>query len=89
MLGGRGTNGEEKTRLVRASAGATGGEGRGRGVERARGAVEAGRVGVLRQRFDTPARLTARELVDYDGGLYDDARDTESASTDSVSRASS
>jgi ABC-2 type transport system ATP-binding protein len=35
------------------------------------------RVGLLPQAFSPPERLTARELVAYYAGLYDDARDPE------------
>jgi len=44
--------------------------------------VDPQRIGLLPQSFDPPERLTARELVDYYGGLYDDARDAESVLRD-------
>jgi len=40
-------------------------------------AVDADRIGLLPQSFSPPARLTARELLDYYGGLYATARNTD------------
>jgi ABC-2 type transport system ATP-binding protein len=40
------------------------------------------RVGLLPQSFAPPERLTARELVDYYGGLYDDPRPTDGVLAD-------
>ena len=77
-----GPNGAGKTTLVRALTGTTDVEGTVRVFDTSPTAVDAGRVGLLPQSFDPPARLTARELVDYYGGLYDDARDTESVLAD-------
>jgi len=77
-----GPNGAGKTTLVRALTGTTDVEGTVRVFGAPPTTVDAGRVGLLPQSFDPPARLTARELVDYYGGLYDAARDTESVLAD-------
>ncbi|ELZ20656.1 ABC transporter [Halosimplex carlsbadense 2-9-1] len=77
-----GPNGAGKTTLVRALTGTTDAEG---SVELF-GAdpldVDRERVGLLPQAFDPPARLTARELLDYYAGLYDEARDIETVLSD-------
>ncbi|NHN49919.1 ABC transporter ATP-binding protein [Halostella sp. JP-L12] len=73
-----GPNGAGKTTLVRALTGTTrpdAGEASVFGESPA--AVDESRLGVLPQSFSPPARLTARELVDYYAGLYDDARATD------------
>ena len=73
-----GPNGAGKTTLVRALTGTTrpdAGEVSVLGESPA--AVDESRLGVLPQSFSPPARLTARELVDYYAGLYDDARGTD------------
>jgi ABC-2 type transport system ATP-binding protein len=73
-----GPNGAGKTTLVRALTGTTTpDDGRVSVFGDAPAAVERSRVGLLPQSFDPPARLTARELLDYYAGLYDDARDPE------------
>ena len=77
-----GPNGAGKTTLVRALTGTTGVDGTVRVFGAPPADVDPGRVGLLPQSFDPPARLTARELVDYYGGLYDDARDTETVLRD-------
>ncbi|MDB2242468.1 ABC transporter ATP-binding protein [Halorubrum ezzemoulense] len=77
-----GPNGAGKTTLVRALTGTTEAEGDLRVFGEAPAAVDPARIGLLPQSFDPPARLTARELVDYYGGLYDAARDTESVLDD-------
>ena len=77
-----GPNGAGKTTLVRALTGTTEAEGDLRVFGAPPGAVDPARIGLLPQSFDPPARLTARELVDYYGGLYDAARDTESVLED-------
>ncbi|WP_299270171.1 ABC transporter ATP-binding protein [Halorientalis sp.] len=69
-----GPNGAGKTTLVRALLGTTDAEGDVRVFGKPPRAVERARLGSLPQSFDPPARLTARELLDYYGGLYDDAR---------------
>ena len=71
-----GPNGAGKTTLVRALTGTTDFEGRVRILGERPEAVDRARIGLLPQAFDPPARLTARELVDYYGGLYDEARPT-------------
>ncbi|SDQ49882.1 ABC transporter ATP-binding protein [Natronobacterium texcoconense] len=71
-----GPNGAGKTTLVRALTGTTepdAGSARVLGTEPS--AVDRDRLGVLPQDFSPPDRLTARELIDYYAGLYDDARD--------------
>ncbi len=72
-----GPNGAGKTTLVRALTGTTDSDGTVRlfGSEPRR--VERERIGLLPQNFSPPDRLTARELVDFYGGLYDDPRPTE------------
>jgi ABC-2 type transport system ATP-binding protein len=77
-----GPNGAGKTTLVRALTGTTDVEGHVSVFGEAADAVDPQRVGLLPQSFDPPSRLTARELVDYYGGLYDEARDTESVLAD-------
>jgi ABC-2 type transport system ATP-binding protein len=71
-----GPNGAGKTTLVRALTGTTDADGTVRVFGRDPREVDPERVGLLPQDFDPPERLTARELVDYFGGLYGDARDT-------------
>jgi ABC-2 type transport system ATP-binding protein len=69
-----GPNGAGKTTLVRALTGTTDCEGR---VELFGGPpreADPQRLGLLPQSFDPPERLTARELLRYYGGLYDQAR---------------
>ncbi|WP_458206228.1 ABC transporter ATP-binding protein [Haladaptatus sp. NG-SE-30] len=71
-----GPNGAGKTTLVRALTGTTVPEEGSASVLGVHPAdVEKSRIGLLPQSFDPPARLSARELVDYYAGLYDDARD--------------
>ncbi|GAA0548146.1 ABC transporter ATP-binding protein [Halorubrum ejinorense] len=77
-----GPNGAGKTTLVRALTGTTEAEGDLRVFGAPPRDVDPARIGLLPQSFDPPARLTARELVDYYGGLYDAARDTESVLED-------
>lgn len=71
-----GPNGAGKTTLVRALTGTTDAEGTIKLLGAPPTAVDPQAIGLLPQSFDPPARLTARELVDYYGGLYDDARET-------------
>jgi ABC-2 type transport system ATP-binding protein len=71
-----GPNGAGKTTLVRAITGTTavdGGSVSVFGVDPAE--LPEARLGVLPQQFDPPERLTARELLRYFAGLYDEARD--------------
>ena len=73
-----GPNGAGKTTLVRALTGTTTpDEGTVRVLGSAPAAVEKARIGLLPQDFRPPERLTARELVAYYAGLYDEARDPE------------
>ncbi|MFC7324961.1 ABC transporter ATP-binding protein [Halorubrum rutilum] len=77
-----GPNGAGKTTLVRALTGTTDAEGDLRVFGAPPDAVDPQRIGLLPQSFDPPERLTATELVEYYGGLYDDARDVESVLRD-------
>ncbi|MFQ3475124.1 ABC transporter ATP-binding protein [Halonotius sp. F2-221B] len=72
-----GPNGAGKTTLVRALTGTTPVDGEITVHGAAPTAVDADRIGLLPQSFAPPARLTARELIDYYGGLYETARPTE------------
>ncbi|MFC7204129.1 ABC transporter ATP-binding protein [Haloferax namakaokahaiae] len=73
-----GPNGAGKTTLVRALTGTTAVDG---GTVSLLGDdptdVDRQRLGLLPQEFRPAGRLTARELIDYYAGLYDDARDTD------------
>jgi ABC-2 type transport system ATP-binding protein len=71
-----GPNGAGKTTLIRALTGTTDIDSGTVSVlgERPR-EVDRSRLGLLPQSFEPPERLTARELVAYYAGLYDDARD--------------
>jgi len=70
-----GPNGAGKTTLVRALTGTTTPDSGTVAVFGASpAAVATERLGVLPQSFSPPGRLTARELVDYYAGLYDEAR---------------
>ncbi|WP_101296456.1 ABC transporter ATP-binding protein [Halegenticoccus soli] len=78
-----GPNGAGKTTLVRALTGTTtidGGSVRVLGSEPT--AVDPARIGLLPQSFSPPGRLTARELVSYYAGLYDEARDPDEVLAD-------
>ena len=71
-----GPNGAGKTTLVRALTGTTEPESGSVSVfDTDPQSADRQRIGVLPQAFDPPERLTARELVAYYAGLYDDARD--------------
>lgn len=72
-----GPNGAGKTTLIRALTGTTRAEGWVEllGVDPRK--VDPARVGLLPQEFDPPGRLTARELLQYYGGLYDESRTAE------------
>jgi ABC-2 type transport system ATP-binding protein len=69
-----GPNGAGKTTLVRALTGTTDAEGDVRLFGQAPRSVPRERLGVLPQAFGPYERLTARELVAYYAGLYDDPR---------------
>ncbi|MFB1063169.1 ABC transporter ATP-binding protein [Natrinema sp. H-ect4] len=78
-----GPNGAGKTTLVRALTGTTepdGGSARILGASPS--AVDRDRLGVLPQEFSPPGRLSARELLAYYSGLYDDARDSDDVLAD-------
>ncbi len=72
-----GPNGAGKTTLIRALTGTTPVEGDISVFGHEPTAVDSDRVGLLPQSFSPPARLTARELIDYYGGLYETARETD------------
>jgi ABC-2 type transport system ATP-binding protein len=73
-----GPNGAGKTTLVRALTGTTEPESGSVSVfDTDPQSADRQRIGVLPQAFDPPERLTARELVAYYAGLYEDARDPE------------
>ncbi|WP_226481636.1 ABC transporter ATP-binding protein [Natrinema amylolyticum] len=78
-----GPNGAGKTTLVRALTGTTAPDG---GTARILGAsptaVDRDRLGVLPQAFSPPDRLSARELLAYYAGLYDDPRDPDDVLAD-------
>jgi ABC-2 type transport system ATP-binding protein len=69
-----GPNGAGKTTLVRALTGTVDAEGTLELFGESAGDSDRSRVGLLPQEFGPPARLTARELVAYCGGLYDESR---------------
>ncbi|MFC7226151.1 ABC transporter ATP-binding protein [Salinirubellus salinus] len=77
-----GPNGAGKTTLVRALTGTTDAEGRVSVFGTAPREVDPERIGLLPQEFSPAERLTARELVDYYGGLYDHARETDAVLAD-------
>jgi len=69
-----GPNGAGKTTLVRALTGTTDAEGSVELFGQPPDRVARDRIGLLPQEFDPHERLTARELVAYYAGLYDDHR---------------
>ena len=77
-----GPNGAGKTTLIRALTGTTPATGNIEVFGQEPTAVDSERVGLLPQSFSPPARLTAREMIDYYAGLYDDARDTDAVLAD-------
>ncbi|WP_281195935.1 ABC transporter ATP-binding protein [Halorubrum sp. F4] len=77
-----GPNGAGKTTLVRALTGTTDAEGSITVLGSSPDRVDPQRIGLLPQSFDPPERLTARELVGYYGGLYDEAREVEAVLRD-------
>lgn len=70
-----GPNGAGKTTLIRALTGTTDSEGRVRLFGAPPRSIDRSRLGVLPQDFSPHERLTARELLTYYAGLYDEARD--------------
>jgi len=77
-----GPNGAGKTTLVRALTGTTAVDGEVAVLGTDPAAVDRHRIGLLPQDFDPPGRLSARELVAYYAGLYDEARDPEECLAD-------
>jgi ABC-2 type transport system ATP-binding protein len=77
-----GPNGAGKTTLVRALTGTTEVAGRVEVFGESADELDPQRIALLPQSFDPPSRLTARELVDYYGGLYDEARDIDAVLAD-------
>ncbi|MFB6161017.1 MAG: ABC transporter ATP-binding protein [Haloferacaceae archaeon] len=82
VFGCIGPNGAGKTTLVRALTGTTAASGEARLFGHPPSRVDADRVGLLPQSFSPAERLTARELVAYYGGLYDQARDPDAVLRD-------
>jgi ABC-2 type transport system ATP-binding protein len=70
-----GPNGAGKTTLVRALTGTTDAGGTVELFGEDPTAVDRDRLGLLPQSFTPHERLTARELVEYYAGLYDETRD--------------
>ncbi|RNJ26841.1 ABC transporter ATP-binding protein [Halosegnis longus] len=77
-----GPNGAGKTTLVRALTGTTDPEGEVRLLGEDPKRADPQRLGLLPQEFSPPARLTAREVVSYYGGLYDESRDVDETLAD-------
>ncbi|ELY60644.1 ABC transporter ATP-binding protein [Natronolimnohabitans innermongolicus] len=78
-----GPNGAGKTTLVRALTGTTEPDsGAARVLGEAPTAIDRDRLGVLPQAFSPPDRLSARELLAYYAGLYDDPRDPDAVLAD-------
>lgn len=69
-----GPNGAGKTTLIRSLTGTTDAEGAIELFGTPPKEADTQRVGLLPQSFSPPERLTARELINYYGGLYDHAR---------------
>jgi ABC-2 type transport system ATP-binding protein len=77
-----GPNGAGKTTLVRALSGTTQAEGTVSVFGEPPGEVARDRIGLLPQEFTPADRLTARELVAYYAGLYDESREPGSVLAD-------
>ena len=77
-----GPNGAGKTTLVRALTGTTDAGGRVELFGESPTAVDRDRIGLLPQSFRPHERLTARELVVYYAGLYDETRPVEDVLAD-------
>ena len=78
-----GPNGAGKTTLVRTLTGTTEPDsGRARILGESPTAIDRDRLGVLPQDFSPPGRLSARELLSYYAGLYDDPRDPDAVLAD-------
>lgn len=69
-----GPNGAGKTTLIRSLTGTTEYEGTVELLGVPPEQTDTQRIGLLPQSFDPPERLSARELIEYYGGLYDDTR---------------
>ncbi len=73
-----GPNGAGKTTFVRCLTGTTTPDaGTVELLGESTAAVDKGRLGLLPQEFSPPDRLTARELVEYYAGLYDEPQSTD------------
>jgi ABC-2 type transport system ATP-binding protein len=77
-----GPNGAGKTTLVRGFTGTTDVEGTVELLGADPTDADPERIGLLPQSFDPPARLTARELLEYYAGLYAEARSVDSVLAD-------
>jgi len=77
-----GPNGAGKTTLVRALTGTSDAEGRVELFGAPPTAVDRDRIGLLPQSFSPHERLSARELVSYYAGLYDETRDVDAVLDD-------
>ena len=77
-----GPNGAGKTTLVRALTGTTDAEGSVELFGAPPTEVARRRIGLLPQEFSPAGRLSARELLAYYAGLYDDARDVDAVLAD-------
>ena len=77
-----GPNGAGKTTLIRALTGTTRADGTVELFGRPPSEVSGERIGLLPQEFAPADRLTARELVAYYGGLYEDSRDVDAVLED-------
>ncbi|MFB6309519.1 MAG: ABC transporter ATP-binding protein [Haloarculaceae archaeon] len=77
-----GPNGAGKTTLVRALTGTTDAEGAVALFGQPPTEADRERIGLLPQEFSPHDRLTARELIDYYAGLYDESRSVEAVLED-------
>ncbi|QLD88403.1 ABC transporter ATP-binding protein [Natronomonas salina] len=77
-----GPNGAGKTTLIRALTGTTDAEGTVELFGAPPTDVARHRIGLLPQEFSPAGRLTARELVAYYAGLYDESRDVDAVLSD-------
>ena len=77
-----GPNGAGKTTLIRALFGTTDAEGDITVFGQPPREVDRDRIGLLPQEFTPADRLTARELLEYYAGLYDEAREPDSVLED-------
>jgi ABC-2 type transport system ATP-binding protein len=77
-----GPNGAGKTTLVRALTGTTDCGGRVELFGRPPRELDRERIGLLPQDFTPAERLSARDLLAYYGGLYDEARDPDAVLAD-------